>query len=111
MVAALFCEAGARSFLRTNSSTRKTFSSMSAPARPSRLAFLLFDYFPFGGLQRDCIAIAKLCAQRGHDVKILTRTWRGETIPGLEVQLFGRKGFSNPTRNRYWLRQLETELP
>ena len=29
-----------------------------------KLAFLLFDYFPFGGLQRDCLKIARRCAAR-----------------------------------------------
>jgi UDP-glucose:(heptosyl)LPS alpha-1,3-glucosyltransferase len=43
-----------------------------------KLGFLLFDYFPYGGLQRDCLKIARLCAQRGHDVTLFTRTWQGE---------------------------------
>src|SRR3954469_9407043 len=111
LVVALSGETRARSFLRAPSGLRKIGASMSSPVRPSRLAFLLFDYFPFGGLQRDCVAIAKLCADRGHDVTILTRTWRGENVPGLKVKLFGRKGLTNEARNRHWLRQLQAELP
>jgi len=75
------------------------------------LGFLLFDYFPFGGLQRDCLKIATLCAQRGHQVTLFTRTWLGEKPGNVVVELFGRRGFTNVSRNRAWLRQLTTTLP
>jgi len=76
-----------------------------------KLGFLLFDYFPFGGLQRDCLKIASGCAARGHDVIIFTRTWQGERPEGLAVELFGRHGKSNVARNRAWLKQLAVALP
>ena len=31
-----------------------------------RLAFLLFKYFPYGGLQRDCARLVIELQQRGH---------------------------------------------
>lgn len=76
-----------------------------------KLGFLLFDYFPFGGLQRDCLKIAEVCAARGHNATIFTRTWQGERPAGVGVELFGRRGFSNVGRNRAWLKQLATTLP
>jgi UDP-glucose:(heptosyl)LPS alpha-1,3-glucosyltransferase len=76
-----------------------------------KLGFLLFDYFPFGGLQRDCLKIARLAAARGHDVTILTRTWQGERPSDVQIELFGRHGWSNITRNRAWLKQLARALP
>ncbi len=76
-----------------------------------KLGFLLFDYFPFGGLQRDCLKIARLCAARGHDVTIFTRTWQGERPSGMQVELFGRQGASNVARNRAWLKLLADALP
>lgn len=76
-----------------------------------KLGFLLFDYFPFGGLQRDCLKIARLCAARGHDVTIFTRTWQGERPPEVQVELFGRQGASNVARNRAWLKLLAETLP
>ena len=75
-----------------------------------KLAFLLFDYFPVGGLQRDCLSIAERCAANGHDVTILTRTWQGDRPQRAAVQLFGRRGWTNVGRNRAWLQQLEAEL-
>jgi UDP-glucose:(heptosyl)LPS alpha-1,3-glucosyltransferase len=76
-----------------------------------KLGFLLFDYFPFGGLQRDCLKVAERCATRGHDVTVFTRTWQGDRPQHVRVELFGRKGWSNVARNRAWLRQLEATLP
>ncbi len=76
-----------------------------------KLGFLLFDYFPFGGLQRDCLRIAQLCAQRGHEVTIFTRTWQGDRPSNVRVELFGRHGVSNIARNRAWLKQLADTLP
>ncbi len=76
-----------------------------------KLGFLLFDYFPFGGLQRDCLKIASLCAARGHDVTVFTRTWQGERPADVKVELFGRHGWTNIGRNCAWLRQLTKKLP
>lgn len=35
-----------------------------------RMAFVLFNYFPYGGLQRDCVKIAQECTKRGHLVDL-----------------------------------------
>jgi len=43
-----------------------------------RLVFALYKYFPFGGLQRDMLAIARECAARGHQVSIFCQSWSGE---------------------------------
>lgn len=76
-----------------------------------RLGFLLFDWFPYGGLQRDCLKIAELCADRGHQVILFTRSWQGDRPKQIPVELFGRHGLTNVSRNRAWLRQLATRLP
>jgi UDP-glucose:(heptosyl)LPS alpha-1,3-glucosyltransferase len=76
-----------------------------------KLGFLLFDYFPFGGLQRDCLKIAELCAARGHTVTIFTRTWQGEKPATLRVELFGERGWSNIARNRAFVKQVASALP
>lgn len=76
-----------------------------------KLGFLLFDYFPYGGLQRDCLKIVGLCARRSHAVTIFTRTWQGDRAEGVSVEMFGRHGLSNVGRNRAWLKQLAATLP
>ncbi len=75
------------------------------------LGFLLFDYFPYGGLQRDCLRVARVCAARGHRVTLFTRTWQGDQPAEISVELFGRSGISNVARNRAWLKQLAAVLP
>jgi len=35
-----------------------------------QLAFVLFKYFPFGGLQRDFLKIALECQKRGAKIKV-----------------------------------------
>ncbi len=41
------------------------------------LAFILYKYFPFGGLQRDFMRIALECQRRGHDIRVYTLIWEG----------------------------------
>jgi UDP-glucose:(heptosyl)LPS alpha-1,3-glucosyltransferase len=43
-----------------------------------KLAFCLFKYYPFGGLERDFLRTVQLCIARGHEVHILTMHWQGE---------------------------------
>jgi UDP-glucose:(heptosyl)LPS alpha-1,3-glucosyltransferase len=50
-----------------------------------KLAIVIFRYFPFGGLQRDMLAIAQAAHSAGHQVSIFCGDWQGEKIPGIEV--------------------------
>ena len=65
-----------------------------------KLAFCLFKYFPFGGLQVNFINIAKECMARGHKVVAYTISWEGETPEGLEVILLPVSGVTNHARYR-----------
>ena len=57
-----------------------------------RLALCLFKYFPYGGLQRNCLAVAKELMARDHDVTIYTASWEGVRVEGLQVELINVKG-------------------
>ena len=52
-----------------------------------KMAFVLFEYFPFGGLQRDMLAIAQAAETRGHQVTIFTRDWDGDKPDAISVRL------------------------
>ncbi len=67
-----------------------------------RIAFLLFEYFPYGGLQRDCLNIAHACRVRGHEVDLVTRRWEGERPAEFRLHVTGQRGASNVARNRYF---------
>jgi UDP-glucose:(heptosyl)LPS alpha-1,3-glucosyltransferase len=56
-----------------------------------KLAFVLHQYFPYGGLQRDALAIALAATHRGHQVEFLTMKWEGEKWPGMPVHLFPKR--------------------
>lgn len=63
------------------------------------LAFALFEYFPYGGLQRDMFAMAEEALARGHQVTLFTRQWQGELPGGAELRLLPVTGASNHARD------------
>ena len=62
------------------------------------LAFALFKYFPFGGLQRDFLRIALECQKQGHQIRVYTTSWQGECPDGFDIQILSVKGSSNHKR-------------
>jgi UDP-glucose:(heptosyl)LPS alpha-1,3-glucosyltransferase len=64
-----------------------------------QLAFVLYKYFPFGGLQRDFMRIALECQKRGHQIRVYTLIWEGDIPPGFEVLVAPVKAFFNHRRN------------
>ncbi|WP_277963731.1 glycosyltransferase family 4 protein [Pseudomonas sp. RIT-To-2] len=64
-----------------------------------QLAFVLYKYFPFGGLQRDFMRIALECQKRGHQIRVYTLIWEGDVPPGFEVLVGPVKALSNHRRN------------
>jgi UDP-glucose:(heptosyl)LPS alpha-1,3-glucosyltransferase len=74
-----------------------------------KLAFCLFKYFPYGGLQRDFMRIAQECLRRGHDVDVFTMGWDGAQYPGLTVKLLTVAGWQNHTRAKYFAAQVRQQ--
>lgn len=60
-----------------------------------KFAFIIFKFFPHGGLQLDFRRIAIECLKRGHEVTVYTRQWDGPALVGAEVKIINTKGFSN----------------
>lgn len=60
-----------------------------------KLAFVIFRYFPFGGLQRDMLALAQFFAQQGHSVTVFCNQWQGEKITGIDVVEIPARGLLN----------------
>lgn len=75
------------------------------------IGFILGDYFAFRGLQRDCLKIAEVCADRGHTVTFFARTWQGERSEKIQLILLGRQGITNVACNRIFFKKLQTILP
>lgn len=49
------------------------------------IAFCLYKYFPYGGLQRDFMRIAQTVAARGHHVRVFVQSWQGERPEQFEI--------------------------
>ena len=64
-----------------------------------QLAFALYKYFPFGGLQRDFMRIALECQRRGHAIRVYTPIWEGEVPSGFDVRVAPVKALFNHRRN------------
>jgi UDP-glucose:(heptosyl)LPS alpha-1,3-glucosyltransferase len=75
-----------------------------------KLAFCLFNYFPFGGLQRDFLRIAKECVRRGHQVDVFTMAWEGEREPALSIHIISVTGMQNHVRAQQFVRQIQLQL-
>ena len=65
-----------------------------------KIVFSLFKYFPFGGLQRDFLRIAKECQRRGHEVHVYTTLWDGPIDQSLNINILRAKGLTNHARAR-----------
>jgi len=75
-----------------------------------QLAFILYKYFPFGGLQRDFMRIALECQRRGHRIRVYAMIWEGEVPEGFEVQIAPVKAIFNHTRNERFTAWVERDL-
>lgn len=75
-----------------------------------KLAFCLFKYFPFGGLERDFLRIAKECVRRGHQVDVFTMRWEGELEPELKIHIIPVSGLQNHTRCQHFVENLQIYL-
>ncbi|QBG46590.1 glycosyltransferase [Verrucomicrobia bacterium S94] len=74
------------------------------------LAFCLFKYFPFGGLQSDFLAIASACQRRGFRIVVYTRSWEGDIPDGFEVRLISANALSNHGKALRFSQQVTEEL-
>lgn len=70
----------------------------------AKLAFVLFDYFPYGGLQRDFLRILHACGQLGAKVEVFVMSWKGERPPGVEIREYPGKGWTRTARREDFVR-------
>lgn len=74
------------------------------------LAFCLFKYFPFGGLQRDFLRIALACQGRGHTIRVYILSWQGEVPAGFEVLTVPVRALTNPRRYEKFTAWVQADL-
>jgi UDP-glucose:(heptosyl)LPS alpha-1,3-glucosyltransferase len=78
--------------------------------RALKLAFCLFAYRPYGGLQRDFYRIAQVCAARGHRIYVFTKEWTGLIPENFNVHVLPVHGIRNHARNLHFIEQATQEI-
>jgi len=74
------------------------------------LAFALFKYFPYGGLQRDFLRIALACQHRGHAIRVYTLSWQGDIPEGFEIVTVSVRALTNPRRYEKFAKWISQDL-
>ena len=74
------------------------------------LAFCLFEYITFGGMQRDLLRIARECMSRGHQVDLFCSAWKGEIPEDMNVSIMPGKGPANHLRCESFVRKVSKHL-
>ena len=68
-------------------STRESKNIESEGRVSPKLAFCIFKYFPYGGIQRDFLKIALQSINLGSQVRVYTLAWAGDVPDGIELVL------------------------
>lgn len=63
-----------------------------------KLAFCLFKFFPFGGLQRDFLRILRECQRRRHEIHVFVLEWEGEKPDNLDIHIIPTRAITNTGR-------------
>ncbi len=63
-----------------------------------KIAFALYRFFPFGGLQRNMRAMAEEAVKRGHQVTVFCGQWDGDEPAGVVVRRLPSRGMTNAAR-------------
>jgi UDP-glucose:(heptosyl)LPS alpha-1,3-glucosyltransferase len=75
-----------------------------------KIAFCLYKYFPFGGLQRDFMRFLTEAQSRGHDCRIYCIKWQGEQTEGADLRFVPAKAMSNHRRNEIYADYVSADL-
>jgi UDP-glucose:(heptosyl)LPS alpha-1,3-glucosyltransferase len=75
-----------------------------------KLAFVLFKYFPYGGLQRDMVRMAGACQKYGYEIHVYTLSWQGDVPEGFNVHIVPARGIRNYVKYRDFIRLLQQAL-
>ena len=75
-----------------------------------KLAFVLYKYFPYGGMQRDFRRFVEEVSTRGHACRVYYISWQGDALPGVDMRQLPVRAFSNHTRNERFHDRVQADL-
>ena len=65
-----------------------------------RFALAVVKLFPWGGVQRDCLRLARVLQERGHEVTIFTSSAEGPLPDDIAIEILPARALTNHGRNR-----------
>lgn len=71
---------------------------------------MLFRWFPYGGLQRDCLRIVQALLARGAAVRIYAMAWQGEAPGAADLQLIPARGSSRVAQRAAFAADVQARL-
>lgn len=74
------------------------------------IALCLFKFFPYGGLQRDFLAIGKELYKRGHQIRVYTRSWQGDKPSEFNIIEVPVRALTNHSANVKYYEWVKTHL-
>jgi len=74
-----------------------------------RLAFVLFHWFPYGGLQRDLVKIARAC-QAHAQIHLYCQRWDGEPPAGMQLHVVPGNGWTARARQRDFVQHIQEQV-
>ncbi len=75
-----------------------------------KLAFLLYKFFPYGGMQRDFLRFAQESHKRGHSIRVYCINWQGNIPEEIELRRVAVKAWSNHRRNEKYYHWVQKDL-
>ena len=75
------------------------------PNNIKRIAIVLFRYFPYGGLSRDMLRIAREFQKRGFEVTIFCERWEYAYPKNIKVIILKPRGLTNHARSKNFAKE------
>lgn len=75
-----------------------------------KVAFLLYKYFPYGGMQRDFRRFVEQTQKRGHRCRIYYISWQGDELVDTDLRQVPVKALSNHRRNQQYYQWVRRDL-
>ena len=91
-------------------STREIASIKRWRSRSPKLAFCIFKYFPYGGIQRDFLKIALETLRLGSQVRVYALTWDGDIPYNFELVLVPVSAITRHTLYRRYSEWVRNDL-
>ena len=75
-----------------------------------RLAFLLYQYLPHCGMQRDFRRFVEELGQRGHQCRVYCTSWQDELIAGMELRRVPATALGRHRRHQRYFKWVQADL-